>query len=257
MTKQTAEREKISAELNVATNIQQSMLPHDFDLWREEFEIYATMHAAKEVGGDFYDFYMLGEDHLMITIADVSGKGVPAALFMATSKVILKNFALTMKDPDELGAVMTLANRQICEGNDEMMFVTVFMGMLDLKTGRFVYVNGGHNPPLVYHNNHFEYLPVEQNCVVGMMDDLDYVQQEIQLDSGDILYLYTDGVTEAMDEAQNQYGEERLLKLLNDAECLVYRLPKLLKIVSNDLKEHVGKAEQSDDITMLAVRFTK
>ena len=252
--KVTAEKERVSTELNVATNIQLSMLPHDFDFNRADFEIFATMHAAKEVGGDFYDFYMLGENHLMITIADVSGKGVPAALFMATSKVILKNFAMTMKNPDELGAVMTLANRQICEGNDEMMFVTVFMGILDLKTGRFIYTNGGHNPPVVYRNGKFEYLKVEENCVLGMMDDIDYVQQEIQLSKGDILYLYTDGVTEAMDEQQKQYGEERLLKCLNSAECSC-DLPKLLEHVKEDLNEHVKTAAQSDDITMLAVRF--
>jgi sigma-B regulation protein RsbU (phosphoserine phosphatase) len=254
LTKETAEREKISAELNVATNIQLSMLPRDFDFNRADFEIYATMHAAKEVGGDFYDFYLLDENHLMITIADVSGKGVPAALFMATSKVILKNFAMTMKNPDDLGAVMTLANRQICEGNDEMMFVTVFMGMLDLKTGRFIYVNGGHNPPVIYHNGKFEYLAVEENCVLGMMDDIDYEQQEIQLSKGDILYLYTDGVTEAMDENNGQYGEERLLTCLNGTECSC-NLQKLLERVKADLGEHVGNAAQSDDITMLTVRF--
>ena len=254
LTKVTAEKERVATELNVATNIQLSMLPHEFDFGRKDFEIFATMHAAKEVGGDFYDFYLLGENHLMITIADVSGKGVPAALFMATSKVILKNFALTMKDPDELGAVMTLANRQICEGNDEMMFVTVFMGLLDLKSGRFIYVNGGHNPPAVYRNGKFEYLAVEENCVLGMMDDLDYEQQEIQLSKDDILYLYTDGVTEAMDENNGQYGEERLLKCLTGAECSC-DLPKLLERVKEDLNKHVGAAAQSDDITMLAVRF--
>ena len=254
---ETAARERISTELNVATNIQLSALPHDFDLGRKDVEIFATMHAAKEVGGDFYDFYLLDENHLVITIADVSGKGVPAALFMMQAKTILRNLAMTMKDPDDLGAVMTLANQQLCQGNDEMMFVTVFMGMLDLNTGRFIYVNGGHNPPLVYHNSHFEYLAMEKNCVLGMMEDMDYVQQEIQLDNGDIVYLYTDGVTEAMDEENNQYGEERLLKFLNDAECLVYKLPKLLELVKGDLSEHVGAAEQSDDITMLAVKFIK
>ena len=252
---ETAARERISTELNVATNIQLSALPHDFDLGRKDVEIFATMHAAKEVGGDFYDFYMLDENHLMITIADVSGKGVPAALFMMQAKTILRNLSMTMKNPDDLGAVMTLANQQLCQGNDEMMFVTVFMGMLDLKTGRFIYVNGGHNPPLIYHNSHFEYLAMEKNCVLGMMEDINYVQQEIQLDNGDIVYLYTDGVTEAMDEENNQYGEERLLKFLTDAECLVYNLPKLLELVKGDLSEHVGAAEQSDDITMLAVRL--
>lgn len=157
---------------------------------------------------------------MIITIADVSGKEVPAALFMATSKVILKNFALMMKNPDEFGAVMTLANRQICEGND---------------------VNGGHNPPLVLRGGKFEYLSVEQNCVLGMMDDLDYEQPEIQLSKGDILYLYTDGVTEAMDENNRQYGKKRLLKYLNGAECSC-DLPKLLEHVKEDLNKHFGAA---------------
>ena len=256
LTKVTADREKIATELNVATNIQLSMLPRDFNFNREDFEIYATMNAAKAVGGDFYDFYLLDENHLMITIADVSGKGVPAALFMSRSKTILKNFATMMTNPDDLASVMSLSNNQLCQGNDEMMFVTVFMGMLDLKTGKFVYVNGGHNPPMVYHksNDKFEYMQVKENIVLGLMDDMDFEQQEIQLESGDILYLYTDGVTEAMDIDNNQYGEERLSKCLNNVNKNA-DLPTILQNVKDDLSKHVGEADQSDDITMLAVKF--
>ena len=256
LTKATADKERIATELNVATNIQISMLPRNFDFNRDDFEIYATMHAAKEVGGDFYDFYLLDENHLMITIADVSGKGVPAALFMANSKTILKNFAMTMTNPDDLSAVMKLANDQLCQGNDEMMFVTVFMGLLDLTTGKFIYVNGGHNPPMVYHKStdQFEYMDVKQNIVLAMMDEMDFEQQEIQLENGDILYLYTDGVTEAMDISNNQYGEERLSNCLNKVDKNA-DLPTILKNVRDDLSDHVGEADQSDDITMLAVRF--
>ena len=258
LTKATADKERIATELNVATNIQISMLPRNFDFNRDDFEIYATMHAAKEVGGDFYDFYLLDENHLMITIADVSGKGVPAALFMANSKTILKNFAMTMTSPDDLSAVMKLANDQLCQGNDEMMFVTVFMGLLDLTTGRFIYVNGGHNPPMVYHKStdQFEYMDVKQNIVLAMMDEMDFEQQEIQLENGDILYLYTDGVTEAMDINNNQYGEERLSKCLNNVDKNA-DLPTILKNVRDDLSDHVGEADQSDDITMLAVRLKR
>ena len=256
--KVTAEKEKISTELSVATSIQQSMLPHDFNFGRADFDIFATMNAAKAVGGDFYDFYLLDENHLIITMADVSGKGVPAALFMANSKTILKNFATMMQTPDDLAAVMTLANKQLCQNNDEMMFVTVFIGMLDLKSGRFIFVNGGHNPPLIYKKaeNKFEYLQVEQNCVLGMMDDIDFVQQEINLNHGDIIYLYTDGVTEAMDEQNNQYGEARLAEVLNGADKTA-DLKIILQKVSEDLAKHAGTAEQSDDITMLAVRLLK
>ena len=256
LTKVTADKERIATELNVATNIQISMLPHNFDFNRDDFEIYATMNAAKEVGGDFYDFYLLDDNHLVITMADVSGKGVPAALFMSRSKTILKNFATMMTNPDDFAAVMSLANNQLCQDNDEMMFVTVFMGMLDLQSGKFVYVNGGHNPPMVYHKStdKFEYMQVKENIVLGLMDDMDFEQQEIQLESGDILYLYTDGVTEAMDIDNNQYGEERLSKCLNNVNKNA-DLPNILQHVRDDLSKHVGEADQSDDITMLAVKF--
>ena len=256
LTKVTAEKEKIATELNVARNIQVSMLPHNFDLGDKHFEIYATMNAAKSVGGDFYDFYLLDENHLVITIADVSGKGIPAALFMANSKTVLRNFALTMTNPDDFAAVMACANNQLCQNNDEIMFVTVFMGMLDLKTGKFIYVNGGHNPPLVYNSQEkkFRYLPVEENCVLGLMEETPYEQQEIILNHGDILYLYTDGVTEAMDEQNNQYGEKRLENFLNKIEAQK-SLQEILQKVHEDLTTHVGTAEQSDDITMLVLRF--
>ena len=176
---------------------------------------------------------------MMMTIADVSGKGVPAALFMMQGKTILKNLAMTMQSPDDLAAVMALANNQLCQGNDEMMFITVFLAMLDLKTGKLIYVNGGHNPPMLYRDDEkkFGWLNLEQNCVLGLMDEMDFEQQEIQMNHGDIIYLYTDGVTEAMNKNREQYGEARL------ENCL------------NSLAEHVQDAEQSDDITMLAVRL--
>ena len=256
LTKITAEKERISTELNVATNIQLSALPHDFLTERSEFEIYATMKAAKAVGGDFYDFYLVDEKHLIMTIADVSGKGVPAALFMMKGKTILKNLATMMKMPDDLASVMTLANQQLCQDNDEMMFITVFLAMLDLETGRLIYVNGGHNPPMLYRGNekNFVWLNVEQNCVLGLMDEIDFVQQETQISHGDIIYLYTDGVTEAMNSAKKQYSESRLENCLNSIDHQS-NLSTLLEGVSKSLAEHVQDAEQSDDITMLAVRF--
>lgn len=254
----TAEKERIATELNVATNIQQAMLPKDFDFDRKDFEIFATMHAAKEVGGDFYDFYMLDENHLVVTIADVSGKGVPAALFMVIAKTVLKNFAMTMTDPDDFAAVMACANDQLCQNNDEMMFVTVFFGMLDIKTGEFIFVNGGHNPPLIYRKaeDKFEYLEVKKNFVLGGMDGMNFVQQSIKLEKDDIIYMYTDGVTEALDNEKELYGEERLLDCLDSSDKNI-SLSDLLAYVRKDLDKHVNGAEQSDDITMLALRLRK
>ena len=254
LAKETAENERIATELNVASNIQQSMLPHDFDFGRKEFEIFATMHAAKEVGGDFYDFYLIDENHLVITIADVSGKGVPAALFMAISKVILHNFALSMKTPDDFAAVVTLANQQLCHDNDEMLFVTVFMGMLDLQTGEFVYVNGGHNAPLVCRENKFDFLDVGKSCMLGIDEDVPFTQKKIVLAAGDSIFLYTDGVTEAMNAKRELFSEERLLDVLNRADKS--ESPEsLLNKLHATIKGHTGDAEQSDDITMLVVKF--
>ena len=253
LAKETAENERISTELNVATNIQQSMLPHDFPT-RADFELFATMHAAKEVGGDFYDFYFLDENHLVITIADVSGKGVPAALFMAISKTILHNFAISMKTPDDFSAVMMLANQQLCQNNDEVLFVTVFMGMLDLRTGEFIYVNGGHNAPLVCRENKFEYLDVGKSCILGIDEDVPFAQKKIKLAAGDIIFLYTDGVTEAMNVAGELFGENHLREVLND-EDKSESLEILLDNVRKAIKIHAGDAEQSDDITMLALKW--
>ena len=251
----TAERERIAAELDVAAKIQMSMLPQKFPT-RDDCEIFATMHPAKYVGGDFYDFYFLDENHLVITIADVSGKGIPAAMFMAMSKTILKNFAMMMQNPDEFAAVMSCANRQLCQNNDEKMFVTVFLGMLNLETGEFVFVNGGHNFPLVYHSetDNFEYLNVKKSCLIGIKKTLKFTQQSLQLSHGDILFLYTDGVTEAMNENDEEYLPERLRQTLNSADKNA-PLKDLLDFVLVDVKKHAGNAEQSDDITMLAVRI--
>ncbi|MBQ9487697.1 MAG: SpoIIE family protein phosphatase [Selenomonadaceae bacterium] len=261
--KVTADKERIATELNVARDIQRGMLPGVFPAYpdRKEFDIYATMDAAKEVGGDFYDFYLLDEDHLVVTIADVSGKGIPASLFMVISKTILKNFSVFLNDTkdvnreEDFSEVMTRANDQLCEGNEEMMFVTVFLGMLDLKTGRFVYVNGGHNPPIIYHHaeRRCEYLGVKKNFVLGGMEDMRFVQQEIQLLHGDLIFMYTDGVNEAMNENKEEYTSERLLRFMNQTNCDI-ELKELLKAIKADVAEHVGEAEQSDDMTMMALR---
>ncbi len=257
LTKITAEKERIATELDVAKNIQISMLPREFPAFpdHKEFDIHASMNAAKEVGGDFYDFYLLDENHLVVTIADVSGKGIPAALFMMISKTILKNFSMTMINPDDFAAVMTLTNNQLCQNNDAMMFVTVFMGMLDLQTGEFTFVNGGHNPPVVYHKatDTYEYIKVKKNFVLGGMEDIDYMQQSIKLEKGDLIYMYTDGVTEALNKEEELYGEERLINCLKRFDQNL-SMEELLKFVRADVNKHVNGADQSDDITMLALR---
>ena len=173
LTKVTAERERIATELNVATDIQNGMLPKDFPS-RADFELLATTTPAKEVGGDFYDFYFLDETHLAITVADVSGKGIPAALFMVISKTILNNFAVSMHNSAGLAEVVAAANDKLCANNEAMMFVTAFVGVLDLETGEFVYVNAGHNPPVVYRaeTNHCDFLDVKKNFVLGPMDGI-------------------------------------------------------------------------------------
>ena len=258
LTKVTAEKERIATELDVAKNIQQSMLPSIFPPFpdKTEFDIYATMNAAKEVGGDFYDFYLLDENHLVVTIADVSGKGIPAALFMMISKTILKNFSMSMINPDDFSAVMALSNNQLCQNNDAMMFVTVFMGMLYLKTGEFTFVNGGHNPPVVYHKatDTYEYLKVKKNFVLGGMEDIDFKQQTIKLEKGDRIFMYTDGVTEALNKTDELYGEERLINCLNRSDKNL-SVEELLALVREDVAKHVDGAAQSDDITMLTLKI--
>lgn len=259
LTKVTMEKEHIATELAVATNIQESMLPHIFPFApeRKEFDIYATMQAAKEVGGDFYDFYLMDDEHLLVTIADVSGKGVPAALFMVIAKTMLKNSVLSMDNEKNLADVMARTNDQLCQNNDAMMFVTAFMGILNLTTGRFNYINAGHNPPALYkaNENRFDYLSVERNFVMGGMENIKYKGEELTLCKGDRLVLYTDGVTEALNESSELFGEERLLDTLNKTNSNENSAQNLLLELEQVLNDYVGDAEQSDDITMLALLY--
>lgn len=249
----TAEREKIGAELNVATQIQANMLPRIFPAFPEhnEFDIYATMTPAKEVGGDFYDFFLLDNDHLAIVIADVSGKGVPAALFMVIAKTLIKNQTQINPVPSE---VFTKVNEQLCEDNESGLFVTAWMGILELSSGKLTFVNAGHNPPLLKKNDgEFEYLKTRPGFVLAGMEEIRYKQNEISLSSGDILYLYTDGVTEATSSALELYGEERLKSIINNnAEKST---ENILKTIKSDIDLFVGEAPQFDDITMLCLKY--
>lgn len=252
----TAEKERIGAELNVATQIQADMLPRIFPPFpdRREFDIYATMNPAREVGGDFYDFFLVDENHLAVVIADVSGKGVPAALFMVIAKTLIKNYAQSGLEP---GAVFDTVNNQLCENNQAGMFVTAFLGVLEISTGRFTWVNAGHNPPLISQpGGGYDWLKGKQNFVMAGMPGFCYRQQELTLRPGDCLFLYTDGVTEAMDAAGALYSGERLLAFFNQQNGHG-PLEERLEGLRADIAAFAGGAEQADDITMLLLRLNE
>ena len=255
LTRVTAEKERFGAELNIATKIQASMLPCIFPPFpdRAEFDLYATMIPAKEVGGDFYDFFMVDEDHLMVVIADVSGKGIPAALFMMTSKTLIRTLAQTGMTPAE---VLNEANVRLCENNEAGMFVTAWIGLLTISSGRFAYANAGHNAPLLRRKNkEFQLLKSRPGFVLAGMEGIRYCQTETNLLPGDLLFLYTDGVTEAISPDEQLYGEERLQRILHQAGST--DLKALLGNVKTDIDRFANGAPQFDDITMLALRVDR
>ncbi len=254
LTSVTAEKERIGAELNVATQIQANMLPNIFPAFPEydEFDIYATMTPAKEVGGDFYDLFMVDSTHIAIVMADVSGKGVPAALFMVIAKTLIKNHAQNQESPAQ---IFTNVNSQLCENNEVGMFVTGWIGIMDIHTGQMLYANAGHNYPIIIRKNgEIEWVKSRPGFVLAGMDGVKYRQNELQLNEGDIIYLYTDGVTEALDINQELYGDERLKKALSKEDIRHMRPADLLKRVSEELSRFTKGAEQADDITMLALK---
>ena len=249
----TAEKERIGAELNVATQIQADMLPRIFPAFpaRTEFDIYATMDPAKEVGGDFYDFFLVDDDHLAVVVADVSGKGVPAALFMVIAKTLIKNHAQNRETPAE---VFTHTNAQLCEGNDAGLFVTAWMAVLEISTGKLIYVNAGHNPPLLQRaGGSYEWLKSRPGFVLAGMEGMRYRENEMELNPGDRLFLYTDGVTEATDANKELYGDDRLQAALDRQGNVPVR--QLLTGIKESIDAFVGDAEQFDDITMLGLEY--
>lgn len=253
LTAVTAEKERIGAELNVATQIQADMLPNIFPAFPEhdEFDVYASMAPAREVGGDFYDFFMVDNRHLAIVMADVSGKGVPAALFMVIAKTLIKNHAQNREEP---ACVFTNVNSQLCENNEVGMFVTGWIGVLDIDTGKLVYANAGHNYPLaIRRDGTVEWIKNKPGFVLAGMENVKYRQYEMTLEKGDTIFLYTDGVTEALNSREELFGEERLMQAVSAPEVRVMRPEKLLPRIARDLKDFVGDAEQADDITMLAL----
>lgn len=244
---------RIDRELEFARSIQHSAIPTVFPPYpgHGEFDIYATMDTAKEVGGDFYDFYFVGENRLGFLIADVSGKGIPAAMFMMTAKTIIKGYAEAGKPVDE---VFTTANEKLCESNEAGMFVTAWMSELDIVTGKVEFANAGHNPPLVRHaGGGFEYMKSKPGFILAGMEGMKYRKNEFTLAPGDEIYLYTDGVTEATDSENNLYGEERLLTLMNSMSGLTGE--EICRAVKADIDAFVGDAPQFDDITMLYLKY--
>ncbi len=251
---------RIDAELAVAKDIQTSAVPNTFPPFpgHTEFELFASMEAAKEVGGDFYDFYMIGRDTLGFLIADVSGKSIPGAMFMMRGKSVIKSLAESGMPPAD---VFSIANEKLCEGNEAELFITAWMGYLDLHTGVVRVANAGHNPPVLIRNGKAEYVILKPGLMLAGMEGMIYKEQTLELQKGDILFLFTDGVTEAMDAGENLYGEERLLSLLSFGDNYPEPLGEngiagaVCELVATDIAGFVRGAEQSDDITMLCIRY--
>ena len=250
---QQAEATRIGAELSLATNIQAAMLPHIFPAFpmRREFDIYASMDPAKEVGGDFYDYFLIDDDHLGMVIADVSGKGVPGALFMMASKIILQSVAMMGNSPAE---ILKRTNDAICSNNEAEMFVTVWMGILELSTGRLTAANAGHEfPAFRQPGGVFELYKDKHGFVIGGMEDVKYREYEIRMEPGSKLFVYTDGVVEATSAGKELFGTERMIDALNvDPDASPQ---EILRNVRASVDGFVKEAEQFDDLTMLCVEY--
>ena len=249
----TAEKERIGTELSLATRIQADMLPNTYPAFpgRPEFDIYATMKPAREVGGDFYDFFLVDEDHLCMVIADVSGKGIPAALYMMAAKIIIANNAMLGKSPAQ---ILYDTNRTICSNNREEMFITVWLGILTISTGKLTAVNAGHEYPAIRNEDGKFELYKDIHCfVVGGMDNTKYNEYELQLKPGTSIFLYTDGVTEAANADYKLFGTDRLINALNKAP--EGKPNQILKNMRNSVGAFVKEADQYDDLTMMCIEY--
>lgn len=252
--RETKEKERIESELSIATEIQASMLPCIFPPFPNvsEFDIYASMSPAKEVGGDFYDFFMIDENHLAVVMADVSGKGVPAALFMVIGKTLIKDYS---NFGGSLGEVFTKVNDLLCESNKEELFITAFEGVIDLRTGEMEFVNAGHEKPIVYHKDKdsWEVYQIRAGFVLAGLEGIQYQSGTMNLKKGDRLLLYTDGIPEAVNPLKEQYGMDRLVQILQENKTT--ELDQMLKNIRADVDKFADGAEQFDDITMLCMEF--
>ena len=248
------QKELIESELSVAREIQMSIVPKIFPPFpgRQEFDVFAVIEPAKEVGGDLYDYFLLDDDHLCFTIGDVSGKGVPASLFMAVTKTLIKAKADIKLGPNE---ILYAVNNELCEDNDSGMFVSEFLGILKISTGEIVYSNGGHNLPYVLRRDgSLKMLPKMGGMALGVMDEMSYHCAEVKLHAGDSLVMYTDGVTEAMNEAGELFGEEGLEQALTGLIGKTVR--DEVDVILQSTREFVNGAKQSDDITIVVLQYT-
>ncbi|MCR5127954.1 MAG: SpoIIE family protein phosphatase [Lachnospiraceae bacterium] len=249
----TKEKERIGAELNVAQKIQEDMLPRIFPPYpeRKDFDVYASMDPAKEVGGDFYDLFLVDENHIALTVADVSGKGVPAALFMVITKTLLKNRTMMGGAPSQIVADV---NNQLCEGNEAEYFVTLWFAIVDLTTGDGIAVNAGHEHPILKKKDgDYVLIKYRHSPPIGTMPDFSFEQRRFRMEPGDLLFVYTDGVPEAMNANEELYGTDRLIEVLNQNKDAGPE--ELLPSVKDDIDAYVGAAPQFDDLTMLAFRL--
>ena len=255
LTSLTAKEARVKTELEMASRIQRGTLPNEYAAFpkRSEFEVYATMEPAKVVGGDFYDFFFVNEDHLCLVMADVAGKGIPAALFMMATKIILRNHAKMGKSP---AVIMQDTNADICEANQMEMFVTIWLGILEISSGKLIACNAGHEYPIFRHaDGAFELMKDRHNFVVGGMPGKTYEEYEIQMHRGDKLFIYTDGIPEALNAAEQVFGVNRLCEALNrqpDAKP-----EQAIQTVREAVSGFVQDAEQFDDMTMLCMEYTK
>lgn len=246
-----AAEKRIEQELQLAHNIQDSALPKNFDFTHKGFEIYATMDPARVIGGDFYDFFFVDHNMMALVIADVSGKGIPAAMFMMRSKTAIRGLAETGSDLEE---IFNKVGNLLCEGNEISMFVTAWMGIIDLSTGDMKCLNAGHEYPAVMRRGGDYGLIKDHHCApLGVMEDMVYRSYDLHLDPGDCLYVYTDGIPEAINVKEEQYGTDRMLSVLNDNKDATMK--DLLRMVKENQDEFVGEADQFDDITMLGFRY--
>ena len=251
--KEHAQLESLKNDLTTARDIQQYILPRvfpPFPEYTDKVDIYASMEAAKDIGGDFYDFFRIDDDHIALVIADVCGKGIPAALFMAVSRTIIRSKGMQGCSAE---TCMTESNHLLAAYSIDNMFVTVFYAIYNVKTGFISYSNAGHNPPLLLRQDgSVSELPVMENTIVGVIDNIEYQKDTLQLEQGDTLFMFTDGVTEATDAAYNEFGVERLGDILSQhshSNC-----QQIVEAVKKGVKDFVGETEQSDDITMLVVK---
>jgi sigma-B regulation protein RsbU (phosphoserine phosphatase) len=249
----TASKEKIESELRIAREIQMGMIPHIFPPFPNlsEIDLFAILKPAKEVGGDLYDFFLLDERHLCFAIGDVSGKGIPASLFMAVTRTLLRSVADKEHEP---ATIVSVLNKSLATSNESNMFVTFFLGIIDLDSGVVRYTNAGHNPPVYIGNEgNASYLEVTKSIPLGIFDTFEYTQNELKLSKGDKLFLYTDGITEAENAVEVLYGEDRLLRTIKDNH---FHNPKeLIGLITYDVSLHVKGHDQSDDLTMLSLVY--